>query len=228
MKERPISFSPAMVSAILDGRKFQTRRLPRVDQRTGEIKPNPAQVGDLLWVRETHYVFGWWEVDSLRSIAAGRQRWMFVPAQECLFDPPRLPFGQKPRFGLPADPEERDRPRWYARPAMFMPRTACRITLRVVERREERLADLSPMDAIEEGLSRLSKDGKLVKYGIPDRDGLPGRDNEGWPWDEWKPRAQDAFFHLWDRMHGAGAAASNPTVSVIIFKPETLPPGAVS
>lgn len=225
MKERPISFMPAMVSAILNGRKCQTRRLQSVDHRTGEVRPAPIAVGDLLWVRETHYRFGWWEPDPDRAAQKNRDCWSFVGG-DAQFDPPRLPFGARPRFGIPAALEERDRPAWYARPAMFMPRSFARITLRVVERREEPLDWCSAMDATEEGIASISKDGRLLKYGIPDRDGLPGRDNEGWPWDEWQASPRDAYFRLWDRLHGPGAAAANPTVSVIIFRPETLPPGA--
>jgi hypothetical protein len=47
MKEYPIPFTDEMVSAILAGRKTQTRR---TSDRYGKLKP-----GDRLWVKENHY-----------------------------------------------------------------------------------------------------------------------------------------------------------------------------
>lgn len=49
MKERPIIFSDEMVSAILEGRKSQTRRVAKLNGDRCHF----GQVGDWLWVKET-------------------------------------------------------------------------------------------------------------------------------------------------------------------------------
>lgn len=132
-KERPILFSGEMVSAILNGRKTQTRRV---------IKPQPVSnpfplqrcpygvTGDLLWVRETHY------------------RWAGC--------------GTPPRTGFNQDRCYDDHPELLSMtrhaqivtvPSIHMPRWASRITLRVVDVRVERVQEISESDAKAEGVA---------------------------------------------------------------------------
>lgn len=103
---------------------------------------------------------------------------------------------------------------------MHMPRWASRIMLEVVSVRVERLHAITEEDAQREGLSRLSKDGGRVwKYGIPDRDGLPGNDDDGWHWKEWSASARAAFFTLWDKINGDRARSSiDPWVWRVEFR----------
>ena len=49
VREYPMSFAPALLAAILDGRKTETRRPVRPQSA---VEP-PVSTGDLLWVRET-------------------------------------------------------------------------------------------------------------------------------------------------------------------------------
>ena len=164
MKERPILFQGAMVRAILNGSKTQTRRL---------VKPQPiydhmfvedgmvittkkcttsihsplvsmlcphGERGDQLWVRET---FGYVSPDETRR-----------PHSECNIEyRADLPLGCTDRPGQwPADEcvGDPERPRW--RPSIHMPRAASRIQLEIVSVRVERLNSCSEADAIAEGV----------------------------------------------------------------------------
>ncbi len=97
-------------------------------------------------------------------------------------------------------------------------RWAAREWLEVTDVRVQRLGVISDADARAEGLSTVTKDGKLYKWGIPDRDGWPGTDDYGWPWCDWDVSPKKAFFRLWDAIHGKGAAEKNPTVWVYQFR----------
>lgn len=104
-------------------------------------------------------------------------------------------------------------------PPPNMPRWASRLTLIVTAVSVQRIQDISEADAKAEGLAGRTKDGKLVKYGIPDRDGDPGTDNLGWPWHEWEADPRAAFRKLWDSINAARGFGwdTNPWVSVTAF-----------
>lgn len=225
MKERGILMSAPMVLATLRelNPKTQTRRVCKLDVRAGMPEPERQSLpkccpyglpGDRLWVRETFFAYGRWE--TRYSTRKGRDEWFFID----------MTLERGHEYGHAADghsfaPHRRTAgvtPCWWKRPAIFMPRAASRITLEVLNVGVERLGDISEADALAEGLSSWSKDGRLVKYGIPDRDGLPGADDLGWPWHEWCRWPQDAFFNLIDRIHGDDGPSRASWVWVVQFK----------
>jgi hypothetical protein len=92
---------------------------------------------------------------------------------------------------------------WKWTPSILMPRRACRLLVEITDVRIQRINDITTEDAIAEGLSKISKDGgRTWKYGIPDRDGLPGSDDDGMDWCDWSTDSRSAFSHLWDRING--------------------------
>jgi len=137
MTERPIIFNGAMVRAILDGTKTQTRRVvkPCKDKNmgisltacelAGEINQGDftnsfyGQVGDRLWVRETFQ-------------RAGGNTGYWYAATDSKADDGNSPVSH-----------------W--KPSIHMPREASRITLEITGVRVERLQDISEEDAKAEG-----------------------------------------------------------------------------
>lgn len=197
IKERPIIFSSPMVRAILDGRKTQTRRVIKEKLMRGEgahVNNCPyGKPGDRLWVRET-----WSKAKSPMS-------------SEVFYRADGEPKGKQ----YPLSFVERES-RW--RPSIHMPRWASRILLEVTNVRVERLHDISEEDAIAEGLKAITKDGKTIKYGIPDRDGYPGNDDTGWDWCDWNVSPVSAYKMLWESINGQGSWDLNPFCWVIEFK----------
>jgi len=196
-KERPILFSGAMVNAIREGRKTQTRRVMKPQP---EVSPNGA-----FWHWPHLGGVAHWEAGS--SVT---RRWQ----TDTLFD--RCPYGQ------PGDrlwvretwhtwgPPERQileyradclNPQEYTwRPSIFMPRQHSRITLEVVSGRVERVQDISRDDVKAEGIAPYT----FARGVLAD----PPHDPR------WK------FIELWDSINekrGYGWAV-NPWVWVVEFK----------
>ena len=192
MSEKPILFSGAMVRAILEGRKSQTRRVVKnarganslyagehdglwVVERFGDaastmIKCPYGKPGDHLWVREM------WKP---RGVGQGCATTPAIYAAEYTF--PNVVKAMRP---------------W--KPSIFMPRWASRITLEIVEVRVQRLQDISEEDARAEGVGPLRADGRMP-YGV---------------------FASDGFADLWDSINmkrGFGWNV-NPFVWAITFK----------
>lgn len=222
MTDHPIIMSAPMANALRAGRKMQTRRVlsRRNTMLDGSpwsryswedrdwqwadswVDPGPSPAGnpgpylkvpeksqdtvhrvypricrdDRMWVRETWSCIAdgvWTIADARRNCTLGN-----------------IIFATDGARGV----------KWW--PSIFLPREFSRTTLTVTAVRFEHLQDISREDAIAEGLACVTKDGgRTWKYGIPDRDGLPGGNDHGWPWDEWEVDPRRAFRKLWDRIH---------------------------
>lgn len=215
MTVRPIIFSGPMVRALLDGRKTQTRRVfvPPApydmdddiiqELAVESIKPRYG-VGDLLWVKETWRTEARWDDCAPRMISGLAEH------------------SRRPLISYEADYEAtpNDGCRGKARPSIFMCQWMSRLTLRVTDAHVERLQAISVADARAEGLAAISKDGKLFKFGIPDRDGHPGNDDYGWHWKDWEVDPRDAYRTLWDRLNDARGYGwdANPWLVAISFE----------
>lgn len=207
MTDIPIIFSGPMVRALLAGRKTRTRRLAWSGARRnifGVEFPSPwrkVRPGDRLWVRESVRVP---PPITDRLLRDGADTW--------------------PAIMYDADLDQQDRDwcsehAWKSRPSIHMPRWASRLTLIVEATKIEPLQDISEEDVVAEGLATLSKDaGRTWKFGIADRDGLPGRDDDGWPWAHWSTDHKQAFARLWDSIHGEDAWSENPDVIALTFR----------
>jgi len=224
MTERPILFSGPMVRALLDGRKTQTRRgvkpqpefynpadgFPLSDGRNTSVSWRNTHIapetlpllcpygkpGDVLWVRESCWVYGKWHPNGLNK--RGGQRWRFEAiGREAIFENPG--YEKVAHWGGGKG--------WAHRPSIHMPRWASRISLRVTDVRVERLNDCSEADARAEGIEHL---------GPPDKDGRRHLGVPGLPIDA--PTGGRAYAALWDHINGPGAWAANPWVWAVSFE----------
>ena len=190
MADRPIIFSGPMVRALLDGRKTQTRRVLREDER-----PRYA-VGDRLWVKEEwsgHYHF--------RDTPPAKRVSVMTPDGPILREDIWYWADGRPATG------DYERPR----PPLFMPRWASRITLIVESVRVERLQDISEEDAIAEGMTQETADAFMC----PEELAVFASAHILCP----DSMARIVFETYWDRMHGQGAWARNPLVAACTFRP---------
>lgn len=205
MAERPILFSGAMVRAILEGRKSQTRRVVKLigaevieEAITGPWPFSPqhddwiacpyGRPGDRLWVRETHAFLDKRDPSGKRvAYAAGPFLW----------------GNSDPKTGVTWPPPENSCdavrvPRW--RPSIHMPRWASRITLEATGVRVERLNDITEEDAKAEGVEAVN--------GHPERGAFFGVG----------PCHREGFAQVWADLNGAGSWKANPWVWAITFK----------
>lgn len=219
-KERPILFSAPMVRAILAGTKTQTRRALR-PQPTNLAGPNfdglwsdtidpvtryfaclYGKPGDRLWVRET------WQLWEHRD---------YFTDEADIITHSLKPFGKpddeatarewRSQVVYSADIQNGEGP-W--RPSIFMPRWA-RITLEIVSVRVERLQEISPEDAIAEGI-RVEKGAGM----IDGEDCYMMTTNIGYM--RGPMGAIEAYKDLWESINGEGSWTLNPWVWVVEFR----------
>ena len=194
MADKGIIFSAAMVRALLEGRKTQTRRLlnPQPTVLTGQGKriyrdedwkrswrhggddDLPYAAGDRLYVREawSHTGQGVWDIQAARMV--GRSG--------VIYRSDGVAPGAK---------------YW---PSIHMPREFSRLMLLITEVRVQRLNAISEADAIAESCA-----------------GVLGP-NPDFP-DEWDPSPVEEFRDLWNSLHSGNDDCweANPWVVAISF-----------
>lgn len=201
VKERPILFTPENAQKCHVGTKTQTRRiikLPRWAQAVNEdhefeidkddwpyaiakatgclsaIDCPYGEVGDRLWVREA-----WADLRGKGfGVTHAHKGIEDAESRRC-----REEYGVK----------------W--KPAIHMPRWACRTVLEITEIRVQRVKDISQADAIAEGAppSHTSIDRVSREYGYADF-------TRSW------------YAQLWDSINGPGSWDANPWVWAITFR----------
>ena len=231
MKERGILMSEPMAVALLRGAKTETRRIVKGawHEPGGYLQSDPqgeddgtwyfgcagvpasfiahfpyGNIGDILYVKETHWRFGHWVRNG--KTKSGRQAWRFQadypPNLKCsvIFcagcnEPPDAP-----------PPRGMARPGWWKRPGIFLPKCYARIRLEVTGRGCERVQDITEESALAEGTTWPDRDGQPYRPPI-DTTGMSGL-----------RMAAERYFTLFEKINGAGAAANNPFVWVIRFR----------
>lgn len=194
VKERPILFSGAMVRAILEGRKTQTRRIIKLPS----------------WSTQSWEDFEVYENNSVEAICAstgcsadilcpygkkGDRLWVRETWNQC----PDGSFGYKATDLADSESERCFQElglKW--KPSIHMPRKASRINLIIKNIRVEKLQEISKEDAIAEGVPPFN-------------------------WDDGKSlRPITAFRTLWDSINSDRGYSwdSNPFVWVVEFEQE--------
>jgi hypothetical protein len=165
--------------------------------------------GHRIWVRETFYAYGRWETRF--SSKKKRNEWHFIDmtlacdrAYQYAADNPDVPLATGRGGALPG---------WYTRPAIFMPRAACRILLDITGVRVERLNDCSAADARDEGLISYKHFWRDSEYPLPD---IAFEPFKGSPVRYSDPVA--AYAALWESINGAGSWQANPWVWAVTFR----------
>jgi len=162
--------------------------LSREQQELGEVasRVQPFQPGQVVWVREAYCH----KVDPVTSEVLMDEYYYRADGQEVYRadEDGDMAFNKDGSMTCP----------WSS--AVNMPEEAARLFLEITGvRGGKKIQTIVEDEMLWGGLNKLSKDGgRTWKYGITDKDGLPGTDNTGWPWDKWNVNARDAYKRFWN------------------------------
>jgi hypothetical protein len=197
MKTKPILFSTPMIQAILAGNKTMTRRI---------CKPQPDTRGLRFTNRWEDYHGN--KVKPRYEI--GDVLWVRETWQKFLIEGGGFGYTYKANNHI-FDQDTK----W--KPSIFMPKSACRIWLKVTDVKAERLQDISEGDAIMEGVGS----GFQMNAGWPDYEHI-----ENGICTLTQDTAKMSYVSLWNKINGKDSWDLNPWVWVYSFeridKPENF------
>ncbi len=232
MKERPILMGTPSIQAILSGKKTMTRRIVNV----GKKYNNPTSITKHEYYKEPHFIdegtalqghylyFIDKEISSLQrfdkynidDILWVRETWCYgetdeaeaYPSKQYMIDQSTNTDKVIFKADVVNDPDwvddEMEPVIW--KPSIFMPKKHCRLRLKIIDIKVERLQDISKEDAIKEGIFYAKRYGGYVY------------DKEGRGFHGSDPII--SFYHLWEFLNEKRGYGwdKNPYVWVIKFK----------
>lgn len=219
-KERPILFSDPMVRAILEGQKTVTRRVPSTEACVNYDEHHPYAIRDRKALWHTYATLD--EFVERRSpygkpgdVLWVREAWQYTDVGGVGGDLTDLPFPEYQYRATYTSPVYCS-PITKWKPSIFMPRTACRLKLRVTDVRVERLQEISDEQCIAEGIELIGgqfNDSPVFKdYSRGARNDATQGDGFGYP--------RNSFESLWDSINqerGYGRD-TNPWVWTVEFE----------
>lgn len=167
-------------------------RLGCWEDRTFPMHSPYGQPGDILYVRENFYAYGYW-------LKMGR-KWKFIDKTVHIgksyqfTDNPPVEVQKKRRNGAAGIG-------WYLRPSIYMPREVSRVWLKNQDTNVERLQDTSEEDAKAEGIAE--RPSGFLNY------------QEGGFYNQ---LPKNSFRTLWELINGSESWNENPWVWAVTFK----------
>jgi len=122
------------------------------------VKCPIGKPGDILWVREEHYRYGYW-IKSGKT-EKGNQKYIFKAANNDVKYTDNAPE----KFCKSRCKINYEIPTWYKRNSRFMPKALCRTFLRIKNIWPERLFEITSSDAIAEGIYRWKNISEFCNY----------------------------------------------------------------
>lgn len=204
MTDFPIIFSAPMVRALLDGRKTMTRRLAWNENRLArEMEVYKAQMANGMHLKVHPTIW--------QKVRPGDRIWVkenFCVAAIEKHSRKPIPIYAADHRPVDGSLEPIRGPKWKS--SRFMPRKYSRLTLVVTATRMERLQKISEADASAEGIVRIWR--SLYRHGRMDGYGL-----DSTPPESAATTARNAFWELWDNLHGPGSWDADPDVVALTF-----------
>lgn len=202
MKERPILFSTAMVQAILQGRKTQTRRIikaPRSERAAGFVicsqmdgsgkYPVAIDADERHLEGEINMPCPYGQVGDVLWVREKHRKLI-----NCITEEESWSY----YADMPEDFHQKHPHKW--KPSLHMPKEACRLKLRITDIRVERLQAISNADVLKEGIEGTDGHWKdYLKGGVT-------------------TYRTNSFISLWESVNGEKSWNDNPWVWVIEFE----------
>ena len=117
---------------------------------------SPYDKGDIIYVREEHYVIGSWQLNHDKELKSGKDAYLFRPYILPKYDDTTIRYSDNPpKEYYVGRHEHAEVPDWYKRNSLFMPKEYARLFLEITDIKCERLHDISQSDAIAEGIQQL-------------------------------------------------------------------------